>query len=104
MDWNLVLEFVRPELLILVIFVWCFGLFLKKTPMLKQEWIIPMILLFVSVVITILYIAFVVKEGFTPASIISSIIQGVIIAALAVFGNEVLKQATIKRLDDNKKE
>ncbi len=102
MDWNTVLNFVRPELLILVIFVWCLGLFLKKTPAFKQEWIIPMILLVVSIIITVLYIAFVIGDGLTAASVISAVIQGVIIAALAVFGNEILKQSTIKRIDDNR--
>ncbi len=103
MDWNTVLNFVRPELIILVIFVWCFGLFLKKTPAFKAEWIIPLILLAISVVFTVLYIGFVIGEGFTPASVISAVIQGVIIAALAVFGNEVFKQSTVKRIDDNRK-
>ncbi len=103
MDLNLVLNFVRPELLILVIFIWCLGLFFKKMPLFNKEWIIPFILLGFSVIITVLYISFVLGEGFSPSSIVSAIIQGVIIAALAVFSNEIIKQLTIKRRDDNRK-
>ena len=100
MDWTTVLGFVRPELLILIIFVWSLGLFLKKAPAFKAEWMIPFILLAVGVIFAILYIAVVLGEGFTGPVIIAAIIQGVIIAALAVFGNEALKQITIKRKDD----
>ncbi len=102
MDWNLVMSFVRVELVLLVIFLYCLGLFLKKVPAFRQEWLIPIILLGVSVVTTVVYSAFVLGDGFTPTSVISSIIQGVIIASLAVFGNEIFKQAKIKRVDDNK--
>ena len=103
MDWSIVLEFIRPELFILIIFLWCLGLFLKKAPFFKAEWLIPFVLLGVSVVITIAYIAIVGGEGFTAAVMITGLIQAVIIAALAVFGNEILKQITSKRWDDVEK-
>jgi hypothetical protein len=54
-------------------------------------------------IITILYIAIVIGEGFTGPVIIAAIIQGVIIAALAVFGNESIKQYFVKRPLDNEK-
>jgi len=103
MDWTTVLEFVRPELFILIIFIWSLGLFLKKAPWFTGEWKIPFILLAVSVVFAILYIAVVIGEGLTAPVIISAVIQGVIIAALAVFGNEAIKQYFIKRPEDTEK-
>lgn len=102
MDWKIVLNFVRPELLILIVFVWALGLFLKKAPWFTGEWKIPFILLAVAIVFTILYIAVVLTEGFTGPVIIAAIVQGVIIAALAVFGNEAIKQVLIKRPEDRK--
>ena len=103
MDWKVVLEFVRPELLILIVFIWALGLFLKKAPWFKDEWKIPFISLFVGNAFAVLYIALVLNEGFTWPVVISAIIQGTIIAALAVFGYESLKQLTIKRPIDQAK-
>lgn len=103
MDWKLVLEFIRPELLILVLFIWALGLFLKKAPWFTGEWKIPFILLFVSIIITILYLAIVLSEGFMAAVIISAIIQGTLIAALAVFSHESIQQIRVKRPIDQAK-
>ncbi len=103
MDWNLVLEFVRPELTILVVVAWCLGLFLKLAPKFKAEWTIPFIILGFSIIFTILYVGFVNDEGFTAAGVVSSIMQGIIIASIAVFGNNIFKQSTIKRLDDKQR-
>ena len=100
MNMELILEFIRPELFILVVFLWCLGLFLKKAPWFKAEWAIPFILLGVSVIFTIVYIAIVLNEGFLAEVIITGIIQATIIAALAVFGNELLKQGFVKRVED----
>jgi len=97
MNWETVLSFVRPELLILIVFLWALGLFLKKAPWFRNEWAIPFISLGIGVVFAILYIAVVIGEGFTASVIISAIIQGTIIAALAVFGYEGLKQLLYKR-------
>ena len=103
MDLSLILQFIRPELFILVIFIWCLGLFLKKAPWFTDEWKIPFILLIVAVIFAILYIAIVIGEGFGAPVIVSAIIQGVIIGALAVFGNEAIKQSFVKRLEDTSK-
>jgi hypothetical protein len=99
-DMSIIAKYIRPELLIVVIFLWCLGLFLKKAPWFKEEWMIPFILLGVSIIVTIPYIAIVLVGGFSWALIISGLIQAVIIAALAVFGNETIKQAVVKRLQD----
>jgi hypothetical protein len=100
MDWTYVLNLVRPELLVLVALLWCIGLFLKKAPSFTQEWLIPFIMLAISIVMTILYIGFVLGEGFAPNVIVSGIIQAVIIAAITVYSNEIIKQVTVKKEDD----
>lgn len=94
---NTILQFIRPELSILIIFLYCLGLFLKKTPAFKKEWMIPFILLIVSVISTIAYTAVVLGDGFTPPVIVAAIIQSVIIAAVTVFFNELIKQVTLKK-------
>ena len=103
MDLGIVIEFIRPELLIITVFLWCLGLFFKKAPFFKAEWLIPFVLLGISIVTTIIYIAIVCGEGFAPTVIVTGFIQGVVIAALSVFGNEVLKQVTSKRYEDLEK-
>lgn len=90
---NNIMDFIRPELFILVIFLYCVGLFLKKWDGFKSTWSIPYILLGVSFVITLVYVCVYLEEGFTPQTIIAAIIQSVLIAAVTVFGHELIKQA-----------
>lgn len=97
MNWDIVLGLIEPELFIIVVFLWVIGLFLKKTPAFKAEWMIPFILLAISNVITILYIAIVGGANFTPITFLTGIIQATLIAGVAVFGNELIKQAMNKR-------
>lgn len=100
MEWSEVLKYIQPELFIMIVFVWCVGLFLKKNPAFKAEWSIPFILWGLSIAFTILYVGFVFEQGFAPPVIIANIIQGTIIAAVAVFGNEAIKQVSNKRHQD----
>jgi len=92
-----ILAFIRPELFILIVFLYCAGLFLKKWDGFKNEWTIPYILLGLSVLITMAYVCIYLAEGFSPPVIVAVIIQSVLIAAVAVFGNELLKQVLVKR-------
>ena len=91
--------FIRPELLILVAFLWVIGLVLKKHPKFKAEWTIPFILVGLGILVAILYVGFVVDEAFTAGGITTSVVQGVLVAGLAVLINEGVKQAFIKRKD-----
>lgn len=97
-------SFVEPGNIILIVFVWCLGLFLKKAPWFNAEWKIPFILLTISVIFSALYTFSTVDQAYTISIFVSSIIQGVIIAALAVFGNEALKQLFVKRKVDERRE
>jgi hypothetical protein len=95
MDLNLALQFIRPELLIVVVACYVLGLFLKSSKM--SDWLIPYILLGFAIVLTILYTAVVLGEGFTAKVLIVGLIQGLIGAALAVYGNQLIKQALEKK-------
>ena len=99
MDWT---ELITPELIFLVAFVYVVGLFLKKLPAFRAEWTIPLVLWLVSIVAAILVLAIQLGQSFTPATILSGALQGTFIAAVAVFGNQIFKQITEKRLDDQK--
>lgn len=97
MDWT---ELITPELVFLVAFVYVVGLFLKKLPAFKAEWTIPLVLWLVAVVAAILVLAIQLGQSFTPATLLSGGLQGTFIAAVAVFGNQIFKQISDKRLDD----
>lgn len=91
MDLNVVLQFIRPELIIVIVACYVLGLFLKSSTI--KDWLIPFILLVFAIVLTVVYIAVVLGEGFSAKVIIVGFIQGLIGAALPVFGNQLIKQA-----------
>ena len=93
-----ILEFIRPELFILIVFLYCVGLFLKLNEGFKKTWTIPYILLGISFLITLAYVSIYLGEGFSPPVIVAVVIQSVLIAAVTVFGNELIKQA-VRRND-----
>ena len=88
-----ILEFIRPELFIIILFLYCVGLFLKLNDGFKKTWTIPYILLGISFVITLAYVSVYLGEGFSAPVVIAVVIQSVLIAAVTVFGNELIKQA-----------
>jgi hypothetical protein len=103
MGIEILLQFVRPELLILVVVLGCIGLFLKKAPWFTGEWKIPFMLWALGIALAILYMGLILSEGPWGVVIFIGFIQGTLIAALTVFFNEMIKQALVKRLDDLKK-
>ena len=94
-----ILGFIKPELFILVIFLYCVGLFLKLWSGFNKNWMIPYILLLVSFLITLAYVCILKGEGFGGPVLVSVLIQSVLIAAVTVFGNELIQQVTVKRLE-----
>jgi len=92
-----IMEFIRPELFILVVFLYCLGMFMKLFSGFKSRWMIPYILLAVSFVMTLLYMGTLMGEGFNGPVIVAAIIESVLIAAVTVFGNELIKQVTVNR-------
>jgi hypothetical protein len=90
METEQILSFISPALIILVAAVYCLGIFLKSSQV-KDKYI-PLILLVSSIVLTIAYMALIQGVGFNPTVIIDGLIQGILIASVAVYGNQVLKQ------------
>lgn len=94
------LKLLEPELIILIVVVYLLGMFFKKIPNFP-DWAIPLILLGIAIVLTITYKAIVLDDGFTAVTIVNGIIYGILVAGLAVFTNQVIKQVTVNRVDDN---
>jgi hypothetical protein len=94
MDLSLALQFIKPELLIVVVACYVLGLFLKASVV--KDWLIPYILLAFAIVLMITYMAIVLGGGFTGKVIVVGFIQGLFAAALSVYGNQLIKQAVGK--------
>lgn len=92
MDLSVILPYIKPELLIVVVACYVLGIFLKQSKM--KDCLIPYILLFFAIALTIVYMAVVLNTGFTAKIIVTGIIQGLFAAALSVYGNQLIKQAT----------
>lgn len=87
-----VLDFIRPELFILVVFLYAVGLFVRNGKWKDNSWLIPYILLGISFAITLAYVGVFLSEGFSPPVIVAVVIQSVLIAAVTVYGNELIEQ------------
>ncbi len=96
-------EFIRPELLTLVAMLWVLGYVLKKHPKFTAEWMIPFILVGVGVIATVVYVGCVVEGAFSMSGIVSSVVQGILVAGAAVLINEGVKQITKKKVEDQSK-
>lgn len=100
MTLETVTNLVPSELFIVSSFLWTIGFFLKKHPGFRSEWAIPYILLSLSFLMTIPYLAIVYNQGFTWDTVINGVLQAPMVAALAVFSNELKKQFFDKRVKD----
>ena len=87
-----IMDFIKPEIFVLVVFLYAVGLFVRNGPWKENSWMIPYILLVVSFIITLAYVAIFLGEGFSPPVIVAVIIQSVLIAAVTVYGNELIEQ------------
>ncbi|WP_211750247.1 phage holin family protein [Paenibacillus sp. Marseille-Q4541] len=81
MEWNAISELIDPRLIIVLALCWVVGFVLKQTPKVP-DWTIVYIVTAISVLLTVWMI------DWSP----ESLIQGVLTAAVAVYGNQIIKQ------------
>lgn len=91
---DLLKEFIRPELFVLVPVLYLIGAGLKRSRMVDRH--IPWVLGAVSVALSFLYIAATSdvigwQEGFM--AVFSGVTQGVLCAGASVYVNQLVKQA-----------
>lgn len=90
---NLILQYLKPELVVLIPVLYFIGLALKKAAFVKDNYI-PLILGAISIVLVFIYIL--ALEGWSMNVIWFSIVQGVLAGAGAVYINQIYKQLTKK--------
>lgn len=86
-------DYIRPELLVLVAVMWAIGYAIKKSKV--NDALIPYILGGISIILCGLYI--IGTCDFTTykdiiLGIFTSIVQGILVASLSVYGNQCVKQ------------
>lgn len=87
------ISYISPELLVLVPVLYALGAVFKKSEKIRDNYI-PLILTGIGIALSALYV--VSTEGVTGLCIFTAIVQGVLVAAVAVYGNQVIKQTTSK--------
>lgn len=84
------LQYISPELLILVPVLYGIGAIIKNLETVKDNYI-PAILCVTGIVLSCLWVLG--TEGVNCTSLFTAIVQGVLVAAAAVFSNQLVKQA-----------
>lgn len=92
---EIIQNYIKPELIVLAVVLYFLGVWLKKSSM--QDKYIPLVLGAVGIVLASLWV-FANSPLETWQNIViatfTSIIQGILTAAVSVYGNQVYKQLT----------
>lgn len=96
MDITQVIQnYVKPELLVVAIVLYFVGIGIKNTKKIKDNYI-PILLGALGVIISAIYVAATsVFNGYQSIlmAIFTSLIQGILVAGLSVYANQLIKQA-----------
>lgn len=92
--FNMIKDFIKPELLVLIPVLYIVGLGFKKTSLIKDKFI-PLLLGSISILLAGLYTFATsdvngIKE--ITMAIFTAITQGVLIAGASVYANQIYKQ------------
>lgn len=88
MDWTSVITFIDPALLIVIVACWVVGYALKQIQRIPDSSIIFVVTAFAIVVVSL-------TQGWN----VNSLLQGILCGAVAVYGNQIVKQ--VKKVGDN---
>ena len=91
---ELLMNYVKPELIVVAIVLYFIGIWIKNTESIKDKWI-PMILGALGIALCALWVL--ATTPITSASVLlmaifTAIIQGILVAALSTYVNQLIKQ------------
>lgn len=92
---QIIQNYIKPELLVLAIVLYFVGMGIKNTEKISDKYI-PVILGTLGILISAIYVvATSVFNGYQSIlmAIFTSIVQGILVAGLSVYANQVIKQA-----------
>lgn len=91
-----IMEFIKPELLVLIPALYFIGCMLKKSQAFADKYI-PLTLGLIGIMLCALWVAGTSTLDTTQAillAVFTAIVQGVIVAGLSVYANQIYKQLT----------
>lgn len=88
MDYS---NYIQPELLVLIPTLYALGSIIKNTEKINDKYI-PLMLTIIGIILSCIYVLS--TEGVSPISIFTSFVQGVLVAAGAVYSNQIIKQSS----------
>lgn len=92
---NQLMEYVKPELVIVAVALYILGMFLKQTTMVLDKYI-PVILGIVGIVLCAVWV-FATTSVSSPQdialAIFTAVIQGILVAGASTYVNQIVKQS-----------
>lgn len=90
-----IMEYVKPELMIVAVALYILGMFLKQTTMVLDKYI-PVILGIVGIVLCAIWV-FATTSVSSPQdialAIFTAVIQGILVAGASTYVNQIVKQS-----------
>lgn len=90
-----IMEYVKPELMIVAVALYILGMFLKQTTMVLDKYI-PVILGIVGIVLCAIWV-FATTAVSSPQdialAIFTAVIQGILVAGTSTYVNQIVKQS-----------
>lgn len=93
---EVILNYVKPELVVLAVVLYLVGLALKKTQKVKDKFI-PLILGIVGILLALIWVLATSElDGVQQImlAVFTAIVQGVLVAGLSTYANQIIKQAS----------
>lgn len=91
---NMLKEYIKPELLVLVVVLYFIGMGIKNTELIKDKYI-PIILGILGIIISAIYIiatSSINSYQQVLTVIFTAIVQGILVAGASVYVNQIIKQ------------
>lgn len=93
---EIILNYVKPELVVLAVVLYFVGLALKKAQAVKDK-LIPLILGLAGILLALIWVLATSElDGVQQImlAVFTAIVQGVLVAGLSTYANQIIKQAS----------
>lgn len=99
------IEYIKPELLILIPVLYVIGLGTKKTQLINDK-LIPLVIGAVGILLSVIYVLATSQLNGAPAifmAIFTALTQGVLVSGASVYANQIFKQFKADKTDTEQK-
>lgn len=95
-----IMDYIKPEMLVIAVLLYVIGMMVKQAAFINDKYI-PLILGVIGILVAVCWVAG-DSETFGVTGFITSAVQGVLCAGLAVYGNQTIKQLGKKTKNEDK--